>query len=96
MSGSETAKTRTGDEAARSERCPRGTRRPFQELPPRPGVIDKLGTAGIAGALLLLAGLALIASADLIVAVGIALVLAGTGLVVKGLATSLMRQFGFA
>ncbi|MFC7135742.1 DUF7470 family protein [Halobaculum litoreum] len=59
-------------------------------------MIDRLGTAGIVGALLLLAGLVLVAWSSPVVAVGIALVLAGTGLVVKGLATSLMKQFGFA
>lgn len=59
-------------------------------------MLDKLGTAGVTGALLLLAGLALVAWSAPIVAVGLALVLAGTGLVVKGLTTSLMRQFGFA
>ncbi|WP_348606990.1 DUF7470 family protein [Halobaculum rarum] len=59
-------------------------------------MIDKLGTAGIAGAVLLFAGLALVAWSAPIVAVGLALVLAGTGLVVKGLATNLLRQFGFA
>lgn len=59
-------------------------------------MIDKLGTAGIVGLLLLLGGLSLVAWQAPVVAVGIALVLTGTGLVVKGLTTSLMRQFGFA
>ncbi|UIO99855.1 hypothetical protein Hbl1158_00330 [Halobaculum sp. CBA1158] len=59
-------------------------------------MLDKLGTAGIAGAALLVAGLALVAWAAPVVAAGLALVLVGTGLVVKGLATGLMRQFGFA
>lgn len=59
-------------------------------------MFDRLGTVGIVGLLLLVAGIALIAYADLIVAAGIALVIVGTGLVVKGLASGLMRQFGFA
>ncbi|MFC7070080.1 DUF7470 family protein [Halobaculum lipolyticum] len=59
-------------------------------------MIDKLGTAGVAGALLLLAGLVLVAWSSPVVAAGLALVLAGTGLVVKGLATGLMKQFGLA
>ena len=59
-------------------------------------MLDRLGTVGVVGLLLLLGGIALVAYADPIVAVGIALVIVGTGLVVKGLASNLLRQFGFA
>lgn len=59
-------------------------------------MLDKLGTAGVAGAVLLVAGLAVVAWTAPVVAAGLALVLVGTGLVVKGLATGLLRQFGFA
>ncbi|QLG60863.1 DUF7470 family protein [Halorarum salinum] len=59
-------------------------------------MLDRLGTVGIVGLLLLVGGIALVAYADPVVAAGIALVIAGTGLVVKGLATNLLRQFGFA
>lgn len=57
-------------------------------------MFDKLGATGIVGLLLLLAGVAVIAWQNLLIAVGMALVLAGTGLVVKGLVGGMMRQFG--
>lgn len=57
-------------------------------------MLDKLGTSGLAGIVLLLAGIALIAWFYPIVAAGLALVLAGIALVAKGLISSVMRSFG--
>ncbi|WP_435124022.1 DUF7470 family protein [Halobaculum sp. D14] len=59
-------------------------------------MFQRLGAAGVVGALTLVAGLAVVAYSQPVVAVGLAMILVGTGLVVKGLATNLMRQFGFA
>ncbi|WP_313693646.1 DUF7470 family protein [Halorarum halobium] len=59
-------------------------------------MLEKLGTVGLLGVLLVVGGIGLVAYADPVVAAGIALVIVGTGLVVKGLASGLMRQFGFA
>ncbi|WP_435145599.1 DUF7470 family protein [Halobaculum sp. P14] len=59
-------------------------------------MFQRLGVAGVVGALTLVAGLAVVAYSQPVVAVGLAMILVGTGLVVKGLATNLMRQFGFA
>ncbi|WP_247730972.1 DUF7470 family protein [Halovivax limisalsi] len=57
-------------------------------------MIDKLGTSGLAGIVLLLAGLAVIAYYHWQVAVGLALVLVGIALIAKGLISSVMRSFG--
>jgi len=57
-------------------------------------MFDKLGPVGIAGILLLLAGIGLVAWQNLILAAGLALVVAGIGLVVYGLVTSLLGAFG--
>jgi hypothetical protein len=59
-------------------------------------MLKKLGTLGIAGVLLTLGGLALITVIKPLIGAGLALVLAGLGLVVKGLVDGLMSQFGFA
>ena len=59
-------------------------------------MFERLGAAGVGGLVLLLAGLAVIAVDSLVVAAGMALMLIGLGLVVKGFASNLMRQFGFA
>ena len=53
-----------------------------------------LGTVGIAGVLMLLAGIGIIASQDLIIATGIALILVGIGLVAQGLITGMLKSFG--
>jgi hypothetical protein len=58
-------------------------------------MIDRLGAAGIVGALLVVGGLALVAWKAPVVAAGLALVLIGLGLVVRGLVKGLMTQFGF-
>ncbi|WP_290814505.1 hypothetical protein [Halovivax sp.] len=53
-----------------------------------------LGTKGIVGVVLLLAGVGLIAYESLIVAAGISMVIAGLGLVAQGLVSGLLRSFG--
>jgi hypothetical protein len=57
-------------------------------------MLKNLGPLGIAGVAVLLAGLGLIAYADLVVAAGLALVLLGLGLVIKALVSGVLRQFG--
>ncbi|MFC6765665.1 DUF7470 family protein [Natrinema soli] len=57
-------------------------------------MLKNLGALGIAGIVILLAGIGLIAYANWIVAVGMALVLAGLGLIVKSLVSGLLQNFG--
>ncbi|PSQ02442.1 hypothetical protein BRC94_01760 [Halobacteriales archaeon QS_5_70_17] len=57
-------------------------------------MLDKLGSTGAAGVLLLLGGLGLVAYANLLVAAGLALILVGLVLVARGLLGSVMRTFG--
>ncbi|AFZ72953.1 DUF7470 family protein [Natronobacterium gregoryi] len=57
-------------------------------------MLDKLGPLGIVGILALLAGIGLVAYENLVIAGGIALVLAGLGLVVKSLVSSVLQSFG--
>lgn len=57
-------------------------------------MLNRLGAGGIAGLLVILGGIALIAYQSLIVAAGLGLILVGLGLVVKGLVGNVMRQFG--
>ena len=57
-------------------------------------MLDKLGLAGVAGVVVLLAGIGLVAWQNLILAAGLALVVSGLGLVVYGLVTSLLSSFG--
>jgi hypothetical protein len=59
-------------------------------------MLKRLGTLGVVGVVLALAGLGLVAYVAPLVAAGLALTLAGVGLVVKGLVDGLMAQFGFA
>jgi hypothetical protein len=59
-------------------------------------MLKRLGTFGLVGILLSLAGLGLVAYTAPLVAAGLALTLAGVGLVVKGLLDGLMAQFGLA
>ncbi|EJN59783.1 hypothetical protein SAMN04487950_3238 [Halogranum rubrum] len=59
-------------------------------------MLDKLGTTGILGVVLLLVGIAVVAYKAPIVAVGIALALVGLGLVAKGLVSNVMSMFGMA
>ena len=55
-----------------------------------------LGPLGIGGILLLVLGIALVAYADLVVAAGLAAVLAGLGLIVRAMITSMLRAWGMA
>jgi len=57
-------------------------------------MLDKLGVAGVAGIVVLCAGIGLVAWQNLILAAGLALVVSGLGLVVYGLVTSLLASFG--
>lgn len=57
-------------------------------------MLGKLGLKGIVGLLALLGGIALIATADLRIAAGIALVLLGLGLAVWGLVSGLLESMG--
>ena len=57
-------------------------------------MLDKLGTKGILGVLLLLAGIAVIAIQNLIIAAGIGLVVLGFVLTAWGLVSGLLSSFG--
>lgn len=57
-------------------------------------MLDKLGIAGIAGVVVMLGGIALVAWQAPIVAAGIAFVVAGLGLIVYGMIRNLMASFG--
>jgi len=57
-------------------------------------MFDKLGVVGVAGIVVLLAGIGLVAWQNLLLAAGLALVVGGLGLVVYGLVTSLLASFG--
>ena len=57
-------------------------------------MLDKLGFSGVAGVVVLFAGIGLVAWQNLILAAGLAMVVSGLGLVVYGLVTSLLSSFG--
>ena len=57
-------------------------------------MLDRLGAAGVAGFVVMLVGLVLVAWESLVVAAGLAFMLVGLGLVVKALVGNVMRQFG--
>lgn len=57
-------------------------------------MLKKLGAAGIVGLLALLGGIALIAYESLIIAGGLALILAGLGLMVRSLIQSVLGSMG--
>lgn len=57
-------------------------------------MLRNLGVYGIAGIVLLLAGVGLVAYENLIVAAGIALIVAGIGMVARGLVTGMLKSFG--
>lgn len=57
-------------------------------------MFDKLGVAGLLGVLLLFGGIGLIAWENLVVGGGVALVIAGLGLVVYGMITNLLTSMG--
>ncbi|PAU78786.1 hypothetical protein CK500_16245 [Halorubrum salipaludis] len=55
---------------------------------------DTLGSEGIAGVVVVLVGIGILAVHDPIVGAGVAILLAGLGLIAKGIADSVMRSFG--
>jgi hypothetical protein len=57
-------------------------------------MIGKLGITGLLGVLFLFAGIALVAWENLVVAGGLALVIAGLGLVVYGMISRLASAMG--
>ncbi len=57
-------------------------------------MLDKLGLAGLVGVVCMLGGIAVVAWQNLILAGGLALVIAGLGLVVFGLVKNLLSSFG--
>ncbi|WP_339105346.1 hypothetical protein [Haloterrigena salinisoli] len=57
-------------------------------------MLKNLDAFGIIGLLILLGGIGLIAYANPLIALGIALVVAGLGLVVKSLISGMLQNFG--
>ncbi|MEF8777119.1 MAG: hypothetical protein V5A43_11545 [Haloarculaceae archaeon] len=57
-------------------------------------MFEQLGIAGVIGVLVLLAGIGVIATENLIVAGGVALVIAGLGFLVYGIITQLAQAMG--
>jgi hypothetical protein len=57
-------------------------------------MFDKLGIPGILGVLFMLGGIAVVALENIVLAGGLALVIAGLGLVVFGLVKNLLSSLG--
>lgn len=57
-------------------------------------MLTRLGIPGVLGVLLLFGGVALVAWENLVIGGGIALVIAGLGLVVYGMITTLLSSMG--
>jgi hypothetical protein len=57
-------------------------------------MFERLGIGGVFGVFLLLAGIGVVASQNLVVAGGIALVIAGLGFVVYGIVRNLVSALG--
>jgi hypothetical protein len=57
-------------------------------------MLDKLGLPGVLGLLVLLGGIGAIASQNMIIAGGVALVIAGLGFLVYGMVKGLARSMG--
>lgn len=57
-------------------------------------MFDKLGIAGLAGLVVTLGGIGLLAWVDPLIAAGIAFVVAGLGLVAYGMVTNLLSSLG--
>jgi hypothetical protein len=57
-------------------------------------MFDKLGIPGVLGVLLMLGGIAVVALENIVLAGGLALVIAGLGLVVFGLVKNLLGALG--
>lgn len=58
------------------------------------GIRDRLGDEGEKGALLLAAGLLAVATQNKRIAVGVAIVVAGLGLVARGVVKGTLEEFG--
>lgn len=58
-------------------------------------MLRRIGPAGFVGLLMLLGGIGVVAWRDPIVATGLALVLAGIGLLAKGMIDALVASLGF-
>jgi hypothetical protein len=57
-------------------------------------MFDKLGLAGVLGLVLLFGGIGVLAWENLLIGGGVALVVAGLGLVVYGITTTLLGSLG--
>jgi hypothetical protein len=57
-------------------------------------MFDKLGIPGIVGVLCMLGGIVVVALESLLIAGGLALLVAGLGLVIFGLVKNLLSSFG--
>ena len=57
-------------------------------------MLDKLGIPGIVGALVMLAGVGVVTYVNPLLGAGLALVIAGLGLVVYGMVMNLLESFG--
>jgi hypothetical protein len=57
-------------------------------------MFDKLGLVGVLGVVLMLGGVAVVALENIVVAGGLALLVAGLGLVVFGLVKNLLSSLG--
>ncbi len=57
-------------------------------------MLDKLGVPGVLGLLVLLGGIGAIATENMIIAGGVALVIAGLGFLVYGMVKGLARSMG--
>jgi hypothetical protein len=59
-------------------------------------VLHRLGVTGIVGVVLVLVGIGTVAIQNIVIASGMAFVLAGVGLVATGIIRSAMASFGMA
>lgn len=59
-------------------------------------MLSKLGAVGVLGFLLLLGGIGVIAIADPVIAGGMAIIIAGLGMIVYGMVTNLMAALGMS
>lgn len=57
-------------------------------------MFDKLGIPGIVGVLCMLGGIVVVALENLLIAGGLALLVAGLGLIIFGLVKNLLSSFG--
>jgi hypothetical protein len=59
-------------------------------------MLKRLGLAGVLGVLLMIVGIAILALENLLIAGGVALVIAGIGMVAYGMVKSMLGAFGLA